>query len=218
MEKPTKLNFRDCTLPMLDRLFQLEEVFESSTLDAWLKQSNVMITEFETQNLEKLQYLLSLNVKHWNESELLQNFIAPLFVLADFSTNKQFSLFAERRFGGIVDEVMLAGQPDGMIASGFREPEKPYFCFQEYKRETDPEGDPAGQCLAAMLVAQEINQHQIPIYGCYVIGELWRFVVLQERIYSTSIALTASGEGIYHIFRTLKTLKQIIINHQRIVG
>ena len=41
-----------------------------------------------------------------------------------------------------------------MIATGFRSPKKPYFCLNEYKRGTDPDDDPKGQALIAMLVAQ----------------------------------------------------------------
>ena len=42
----------------------------------------------------------------------------------------------------------------------------------------DPNGDPAGQTLAAMLVAQVLNQHQQTIYGAYVVGSDWNFMVL----------------------------------------
>jgi hypothetical protein len=74
--------------------------------------------------------------------------------------------------------VLLFGKPDEMIASGYREPEAPFFCFQEYKRETDPNGDPIGQLLAAMLVGQALNPPKQPMYGCYVIGCDWYFVTL----------------------------------------
>ena len=33
-----------------------------------------------------------------------------------------------------------------------------YFCLNEYKKQTDPEGSPSGQVLIAMLVAQDINK------------------------------------------------------------
>jgi len=104
----------------------------------------------------------------------------------------------------------MGGRPDGMIASGFREPEKPYFCFQEYKKERDPDGDPAAQALAAMLVAQEISEHSHPIYGGYVRGSLWSFMTLQGREYCISDPYVATRDDVFDIFRMLKSLRQIV--------
>jgi hypothetical protein len=94
-----------------------------------------------------------------------------------------------------------------MVASGWRAPEIPYFCLQEYKKEKDPNGDPAGQCLAAMLVAQELNQHQHPVYGCYVLGRNWFFMLLKEKEYAISNAYPSTLEEVFDIFRILKALK-----------
>ncbi|MCP4353599.1 MAG: hypothetical protein GY795_49765, partial [Desulfobacterales bacterium] len=119
---------------------------------------------------------------------------------------------AERLLSGVVDGIEMSGRPDGMIASGFREPEKPYFCFQEYKKEKDAEGDPAAQVLAAMLVAREINERKIPVYGCYVRDRFWFFMVLQDRHYCLSDAFVATrNDDVFDIFRILKVLKQIVI-------
>jgi hypothetical protein len=105
----------------------------------------------------------------------------------------------------------MGGEPDGMIASGFREPETSFFCFQEYKKHLDPQGDPAGQALAAMIVAQELNEHRYPIYGCSVVGDMWRFMLLQERTYCLSNSYSATGDiGVFEIFRVLKVLKGLV--------
>jgi hypothetical protein len=149
-------------------------------------------------------------VYDWNETELAYNFIGPVMALARFST-KQFNFFAERPLSGIVDGIEMGGRPDGIIASGFREPQQPYFCLQEYKKEKDPEGDPAGQVLAAMLVAQEINKHRLPVYGCYVKGEVWHFMTLENRAYAVSEGYLATRQAdLQDIFRILKFLKIII--------
>ncbi|OQY46958.1 MAG: hypothetical protein B6242_06365 [Anaerolineaceae bacterium 4572_78] len=133
-----------------------------------------------------------------------------MITLVDFSSHN-IGIFSERPLQGMVDDIVLKGNPDGMIASGFREPEQPYFCFQEYKRYRDPHGDPAGQCLAAMLVAQEMNEHRTAIYGCHVIGAGWYFMLLQDREYIITSAYVATRDDIFEIFRILKALKQIII-------
>ncbi|OQY44826.1 MAG: hypothetical protein B6242_11835 [Anaerolineaceae bacterium 4572_78] len=145
----TALNFSECSLELLDDMFALDEIFESSALDAWLNQS-MEISGFEKKTLEGLRKQLNINVKHWNEFELSYHFIAPIFATIDFSSSKQYSLFVERA-------------------------------------------------------------HQHAIYGCYVVGADWYFMLLQGREYVMSTAYVATRDDIFDIFRILKVLKQIII-------
>ncbi len=204
------LAFKDCTLEQLDESFNLKPLRQMSILQTWLEgQSEV--SEQERNYLLTLQSYLQDNVFNWNEQELAMHFIGPIFALVQFSYDHKFNLFAERSFSGTVDGLEMGGKPDGMIATGYREPKKPYFCFQEYKKEKDPNGDPAGQALAAMLVAQEINEHLFPIYGCYVWGRQWFFMALQGKEYSISDSYAATQASIFDILRILKILKQMII-------
>jgi hypothetical protein len=200
------LNFKDCTLDQLDETFNLEQIDDCQILQAWLSEE-LEISELERQIIVMFQKTLKSHVHDWNEMELIQHFIGPIFSLVNFSS-KKFGLFAERSFNGIVEGIEMSGKPDGLIASGFRKPKKPYFCFQEYKKEKNPEGDPAAQALAAMLVAQEINEHNHPIYGCYVRGQFWFFMVLQNVKYGISQPYTATRDDVFDIFRILKVLKQ----------
>jgi len=110
----------------------------------------------------------------------------------------------------IVGEYELSGYPDAIVAKGRRAPEIPYFCFHEYKNEKEPLGDPAGQCLAAMLVAQELNNNQRPVYGVVVKGMHWYFMVLQGKEYVVSKPYLSIDEEIYEIVKMLKHLKTII--------
>ncbi|MEM7133297.1 MAG: hypothetical protein AAF702_43765 [Chloroflexota bacterium] len=182
---------------------------KSPDLDAWLNQP-IELTQREKENLQEFQDLLQFNILSWNEQELALHFIGPVFSLVRFST-EQFNLFAERYIEAIVDDVKLSGKPDGLIATGYFEPEKPFFCFQEYKKEVDNSGDPIGQVVAAMIVGQQLNQENLLMYGCYVIGRNWHFVTLNERNYSISQAFEATTDDLFHIFRILKVLKQRII-------
>ena len=152
---------------------------------------------------------LLLNAHDWNETELAYNFIGPVMALVNY-TSEAFNFFAERLVSGVVEGFEMSGKPDGMIASGFREPKMPYFCFQEYKKDQDPEGDPAGQVLAAMLVAQVLNEHHHPIYGGYVKGRDWFFMVLRGKQYAISEPYIATRDDVFDIFRILKALKAII--------
>ncbi|MDM8526378.1 hypothetical protein QUF80_23620 [Desulfococcaceae bacterium HSG8] len=203
-------SFKEWTLARLDKTFGLKEVRSDAVLENWLN-GQADISDFERQTLLTLQENLIVNVHDWNETELAYNFIGPVIAFAKFTTEK-FNFFAERLIVGTVDEIKMSGKPDGMIASGFREPEIPYFCFQEYKKETDPEGDPAAQTLAAMLTAQKLNDQHYPVYGCYVKGSFWYFMTLRDREYCISEPYVATRGDVFDIFRILKVLKQIILD------
>lgn len=201
-------SFKEWSLAELDETFRMKQIRTMPAFESWLKGS-AEVSDCERQTLEKLRSNLLINVHDWNEWELAYNFIGPVMAFVTFTT-EDFNFFAERAFSGSVDAIEMSGRPDGMIASGFRKPKQPYFCFQEYKKETDPEGDPAAQTLAAMLVAQELNEHRHPIYGCYIKGSFWYFMTLQERNYCISEPYVATRDDVFDIFRILKVLKHII--------
>jgi hypothetical protein len=209
-----QLAFRHCTLTLLDRNFGLRRVFASQALDDWLH-NRPSLSEIEQLILKNFQDLLILNSDAWNEQELSLNFIGPVFALAHFSDPYHFNFFAQRTIrtivAGLHDEFDLGGEPDGIIATGYREPEVPLFAFTEYKRELDPTGDPAGQTLAAMLVGQTLNEQPYPLYGCYIIGQHWRFLVLEGKHYTLSEDYSALTNDLFAIFAILKSLKQIIV-------
>ncbi len=198
-------SFKDCTLKFLEKTFNLEEFDSLPALDSWLN-ATTELSDFETKHLIYLRKILDFNVHDWNEYELDSHFIGPVFTLTNFSS-KKFNHYAQRPLKGIIDNYELSGKPDGMIASGRREPEVPFFAFQEYKKELDPEGDPAGQTLAAMLVGQALNENRFPLYGCYVVGSFWYFMALNNRAYSITNGLNALTDDIFKIFSLLKTLK-----------
>ena len=106
-----------------------------------------------------------------------------MFSYIDFTERYRFNLFAQRTISATIQGITLGGRTDEIIASGYRDPKTPFFAINEYKKETDPDGDPAGQALAAMLVGQELNRQEgveLPLYGCYIVGGLWRFVNLRN--------------------------------------
>jgi hypothetical protein len=206
--------FRDCNLELLETLFGLEETVQSDILDLWLNQKT-NITPFEEAMIEHFQSLLDFHLSGWNEQELAMNFIGPLLNLLKFTTIK-YNLFAERQVEETIqsidnEDIKLSGKPDSLIASGRRSPKIPYFSFHEHKPETEGGGDPAGQVLAAMLVGQAKNkEYDKPMYGCYVIGQNWYFLVLENKKYTIAPPFAATSKEVFDIYRVLKTLKAMI--------
>ncbi len=204
------MNFASCTLPYLEDTFQLKSPFRLAVLDEWLNMTTE-VTAVEQQQLYGFRELLELNVLHWNEQELSLNFIGPLFAMVRY-THPKFNFFAQRNLSATINNVELFGKTDGMLASGYRSPRLPYFAFHEFKKESNSSGDPAGQNLAAMLVGQALNENRLPIYGCFVNGQNWYFMALQDDQYAISNAyFSATENGILDIFRILKGLKEIVL-------
>ncbi len=204
------LNFKNCSRLMLEETLDLVQLDSMEILDNWINQSNNQtITEFETQYLNRIKDRLIYRADDWNEQELIENFIAPVFSLIDFNT-KEYGYFSERMIKAVVDNYELSGSPDAIIAKGRRIPKIPYFCFSEYKKEEETKGDAKGQCLAAMLVAQELNYNERPIYGVVVKGKMWEFLVLKGKEYAISKSYNSTDEELFEIVKLLKHLKTII--------
>jgi hypothetical protein len=203
-----KIVFREWTLDKIDDAFATKQVFQHDLIDR-LFSFQYILSDFELEYLKLLKQDYQLGGDDWNEVELENKFISPLIVFARIS-NQKFSYFLERDLMAIINDFEITGRVDGMIASGFRSPKKPFFCMHEYKRESDPTGDPKGQTLIAMMAAQAINDNKKPIYGLYVVGRLWRFLVLENKEYCFSETLVADGDDVFTIFKILKALKVTI--------
>ena len=203
-----KVNFRDWTLDKIDEAFETVQIVDHPTLTEWLT-FDYTVSEYQKHFLMDLQEALLIGVDDWNEVELENKFISPLIVLAKFD-NRKMSYFMERELSVILNEYEVSGKVDGMIATGFRSPKKPYFCMNEYKRESDPTGDPRGQALIAMLAVQHLNNAQNIVFGCYIVGKSWRFMVLDKKEYAISKSFSADDDEILDIFRIMKGLREQI--------
>ncbi|MCU0443514.1 MAG: hypothetical protein MUE85_01255 [Microscillaceae bacterium] len=168
---------------------------------------NLLNSQIDIDNtipeLERLSKLLLLQVENWNEEEIKTFFIAPLLGLL-YLNHTEYRPFMQRKLGGTVNGVETVGRIDFMIARGKQIPRQPFFCLHEYKQENKRDNDPLGQLLIAMVVAQSKNEVEMPIYGAYVSGRNWFFVVLEDKKYSVSDAYVATSDDIFQIFKILK--------------
>jgi hypothetical protein len=198
--------FKEWTLDTIDEAFGTKQVQTLPALESLLE-FPYTCSDYEQQYLTDLRKLYGLGGDEWNEVELENKFISPLIIFAKID-NERFAYFLERPLSAIVGDYELSGRVDGLIATGYRSPKKPLFCLAEYKRQTDPDGDPKGQVLSSMLVAQALNQNSAqPVYGCYVIGKMWQFIVLEGKNYAVSNGFICTADGIFDIFRVLKGLR-----------
>jgi len=204
------MNFADFDCEMIEEIFGLSRKRNTEVLQKWIDLSkNYEIDEFENKYLLRLIDTLIDRVDTWNERELLEHFIAPVFSIINFNAS-DWGFFSERTLTATVNDIILTGKPDAIIAKGKYSPKIPYFCFHEYKKEQDTKGDPKGQCLAEMLAAQELNNNGKPIFGVVVKGKIWEFMVLQGKEYAISNSYKATDEELFEIVKLLKHLKTII--------
>ena len=206
-----KKGFKEWDLDKIDDVFETKHVRRLSILDELLA-FEYQADDYETKYLSKLsENYLAFEGDSWNEVELENKLISPVIVFSGIE-NEQFSYFLERDLSATIGEYELLGRVDGMIATGLRNPKVPYFCLNEYKRQTDPNGNPQGQVLIAMLVAQKLNNNENqkahrPIFGCYIIGRNWYFMVLVGKEYAISKDFSCVDDEMFDIFRILKGLR-----------
>ena len=201
-----KSNFKEWTLDKIDDAFGLRQVRRLPILEELLA-FEYQADDYETRYLSGLsENYIVLGGDDWNEVELENKIISPIIVFSDIA-NQQYSYFLERDLAVTIDDYELSGRVDGMIATGYRNPKVPYFCMNEYKRQTDPNGDPKGQVLIAMLVAQQLNESAKPIFGSYIIGRNWCFMALVGKEYAISKDFSCVDDEIFDIHRMLKSLK-----------
>lgn len=201
--------FNEWTTQRLKRTFNLITLDSCPKLEAWLNMPYQISTK-EQDFAEKLRKLAIKKVAFWNEEELKLHFLFPLLSSINYNT-ADYSAFAERNISVDIDNYRMNGKVDLMVASGEYEPINPYFFFHEYKREKGGADDPIGQLLVAMLVGQTLNNDGQPVYGSYVIGRNWFFVVLQGREYCISNEFVSTRkDDLAQVVKILNTIKTII--------
>jgi hypothetical protein len=208
-----KATFEGWDIDEVKREFKLKFERHLPSFTEWLA-SDFPTSEYERQCIALLQDDLFLTIDSWNEDELKFKFIAPFVNLVRFET-AHTSVFTQRTLSATVNDIELSGRVDFIVATGKSKPISPFFFLHEYKRTFAPDSDPLAQLLVEMVAAQELNaqssQAAEPLYGCYVIGRFWYFVLLHGNRYTTSLAYDATQEqDIYGILSILKGIKAII--------
>jgi hypothetical protein len=206
--KPRKKSFESWIIDDIESEFGLERLDEMQALDQWLA-APINISDKDREQLLALRQHLRMNVDGWNEDELKFYFLGPLMFLIGFD-GKRFKSFLQRSLKAVIGDIELSGKVDFMLATGKTVPKIPYFFFHEYKRKRGRNNDPLGQLLAEMLVAQVLNEHKGLLFGCYMLGEDWYFVVLDGKHYAISLAFDSNKDDIFNIVAILQQVKTYI--------
>ncbi len=200
--------FKEWEYEEVQNIFGIKKEKNFAPLLSWLHVQTPILNEWELQMIETLRNDLIDNVMAWNEDELKMFCIAPLLNLVHFSHYPYYKSFTQRQLFIKNDVVETQGNVEFMIAKGEQNPQNPFFFLHEYKQENLRNNDPLGQLLVAMVAAQLQNPENMPLYGCYVSGRNWFFVLLYKQKYGLSLAydLTIS-EKIIEVIGILKAVK-----------
>jgi len=191
----------------------IDKIDNCEQLNTWLDASGTLKPAY-TELLTEIRAELTKKWDEWNEEELKINFIGLIFLVAQLDEPKKVRTFFERSLSGTVNNVAISVTVDCMVASPKRSgtPDRPYFFMQEFKRSRTDSRDAEGQMLAAMILAQDMNQDSLPMYGCWLQGKNWYFTVLNGVEYCVSRQFDATREpDLLQIVFILRKLKALIL-------
>jgi hypothetical protein len=196
---------------LIIKTFGLSKIFEGfPLLDAWLKVEN-NLDESDIQLLEKRRQKLLRSMSGWNEETLKMKFIALILDMVEYDSDEFEGTF-DAELKGLVQGQRLSVVADYALSKstyGFKE--QPYFYFHEYKPRKRA-NDPFAQLLLAMLIAQEKHGPTNRLYGCAVIGELWYFMILDNKTYSISTGyVSTNSDDLQSILLILRKFKHILL-------
>ncbi len=210
--------FEKWEFDQLNDLFGLQRIYRNyAPLETFMQHNLPSISDVEKTQILNLQNALFENIDSWNEDELKSFFIIPLIQIVNFNRFQVYKSFTQRTLEATLKDingnvVKLRGRVEFIVATGIRVPQKPFFFIHEYKPDPTMGGvsDALGQLLVVMLVTQFNNNDNVPLWGSYVIGRSWYFVLLNQKEYAVSPASDATQDDLFSIVSLLKKIKQEI--------
>jgi hypothetical protein len=192
--------------------FNLQKSNSCALLEEWIAAKGAIPAGYEAYLEEHRERLLAEG-DYWNEEELKMHFLSHIFFLAKMNEPSKIKLFYERIFKDTVEGQDLSVVCDCMLATplGINTPKAPYFFLQEFKR-AKKNDDPEGQMLLAMLIAQEKNKDEKPVFGCWIQGSYWRFTTLIGKHYCVSTTFDATiPASLHQIIYMLQKLRTMLL-------
>jgi hypothetical protein len=193
--------------------FNLRHNEDCSHLMEWIS-AEYELNEVENTILTDLHEYIEKNGEYMNEEELKAKMVGLVFYVAKIEVPRKVMVFYERPLSGTIQDIPLSVICDCIVATPLvSAPQYPYFFLQEFKKSKGEKKDPEAQMLIAMLIAQEKNKDEKPIYGAYLIGTGWHFATLiaDEYCVSNRIEVTKKDDLLKVVY-SLRALKTLILN------
>jgi hypothetical protein len=169
-------NFSTIRFSDLEKIISIKPKRNFSKFEEWFSY-DYALSESESIFLENLIDKHFILLPSYFEDTLKIKFIGPILNKVDFTAEYLHDWY-HASLSGILNGIEIKGFANYMVATGTREPNKPYFFMQEFKPSI-PDKDPEVQLLAEMLVTIEKNKTTI-MRGGYIIGQLWKFVIVEK--------------------------------------
>ncbi len=211
------------TIEKLKAIVNIEQIDDDDKFKEWFSYDY----KFKKDDEQFLKNLIKINftsLRLYNEATLTAKFISSILNRVNFSYKKKgIKDWYEYSVNCRLNNHVLTGRPDFMVATGISYPCSPYFFFQEYKPSLEPTGDPEHQVLAAMLAALTINKTNT-IKGCYIVGRTWTFVILDKldngdyEYFVSSDFNCLNLDNLKSIYLILQSVKDEIINKLVVSG
>jgi hypothetical protein len=204
---------------MVRRAFGLNHVKQLSSLSDWMNYTPPPLTGRDLTSLQLALEQFGERARFVSESDIKMKLLGPAINASGFD-NKEFSTFGEvpiRTELTATDgtKLKVSGRPDLVVALGEIEPSLPYFCLQEYKRQSGSKSDPQGQVLIEMLAAKQVNLNEgndlKVIYGAFTLGRELNFLTLENKQYALSKTYLLDVEqDLIDVTLRIRALKHII--------
>jgi hypothetical protein len=195
--------------------FNLNRITEYQTplMQEWLDVQNPVFDIVEQANFDKKFREATLGIAGWSEEDLKMKFITHILDLGLLNDEKGIIGYFDKMISATVEGTFLKVKSDFMMAKGILNVHKqPYFHFQEYKPKLNPKGEPMAQLLEAFLIGQAKNKIPKPLYGMEIIGETWKFVIMEGKDYCTSsIFVCTEKDDLLKIIAILRKFKHILM-------
>ena len=212
--------FSSITSKDLRDLFDIEEnLTDNEKFNEWFN-FEYNITDYENQELNKLLDKNKHLIQSYSEEDLKLNFIGPIINLVNFlMIDRKIRSFYEESLVYKTDKFIFSGTTDFLISKGLKFSEKPYFFIQEFKKGEELKY-PEPQLLSELIAATELNNYT-EIKGAYILGEIWRFVILEKLgdnkyQYFVSESLNSSKiDELKIIFNNLQFIKDFVIKESQ---
>jgi hypothetical protein len=206
---------------MVRRAFGLNDVDTLQSLRDWMDYTPPSLEEHHLVSIRWALKQFGTRARFVSESDIKMKLLGPALVASGFD-NRDFSTFGEIMIRTTLNakdgtQLKVSGRPDLVVAMGEIEAALPYFCMQEYKRQSGTKSDPQGQVLIEMLAARQINLNEgnplEAVYGAFTLGREINFLTLEKDTFALSKTYLLDVEqDLIDVTMRIRALKYIIGN------